>query len=492
MGLLSARVPWHGLVTVVATLSCAATLARAQLTRVYADTRVPEGGDAIFVWGVLGNTFDDAPDGGAIEQVRIDAVNVRVRLVRPSDGAVICDGADAASSSDYSSDIVFGNALQTRRTDVGEGWIRLDFVPAVSAIGAWVFDAGVCCSDSTRMRVFGQGGVELGLTPIVDGHAGIGVGVDGFLGAVDATGQGITSVIFECVDGDGVASTRYAIDHLQLRRWRPFVLNAPSAMLSCVDSYVTLASTPFPANGIWWEAFLPETGFVALGEGPTSVATFWGGRYEFLTCSQPIADELRIRARIQVGDGLMLTSDETVIDVLSGQTAAIASSPQSQNACVGETVELAATADGAAPVVMQWQIQSSVDESTFVSFRNGAFIDPISGKSLLVSGVLDPALHLTLGPEWLPGETVTVAAWASNLCGGELSQAAVITVDAACDQCPACAADFDQDGGITGGDIASFLGAWEVGNACADVDEDGGVTGSDLGAFFAVFEVGGC
>lgn len=491
MGWLSPRVPWQGLVT-VATLSCAASLAHAQLTRVYADPRVPEGGDAIFAWGVLGNSFDEGPDGGAIEQLRIDAVNVRVRLVRPSDGAIVCNGADAASSADYSSDVVFGNALQPSRADVGEGWIRLDFVPAVSAVGAWVFDAGACCSDSTRMRVFGPGGVELGLTPSVDGHPGTGVGVDGFLGAVDASGNGISSVIFECADGDGVASTRYALDHLQLRRRRPFVLNAPTAMLSCVDSYVTLASTPFPAGRIWWEAYLPETGFTALGEGPTSVATFWGGQYEFLTCSAPIADEVRIRARIQVGDGMMLTSDETVIEVVSGQRASITSGPLDQSACVGQAMELVAASAGTAPVVMQWQIQTSAEENTFVSMRDGAFIDPITGKSLLVAGVLDPALHLTFGPEWLPGETVTVAALASNLCGGERSQAAVLTVDGTCDQCPACAADFDQDGGITGGDIAAFLAAWEVGNACADVDSDGGVTGSDLGAFFAVFEVGGC
>ncbi len=59
-------------------------------------------------------------------------------------------------------------------------------------------------------------------------------------------------------------------------------------------------------------------------------------------------------------------------------------------------------------------------------------------------------------------------------------------------ECPACAADYDQDGGVTGGDIGAFFADFETGDSCADVDHDGGVTGGDLGAFFAVYEAGGC
>lgn len=58
--------------------------------------------------------------------------------------------------------------------------------------------------------------------------------------------------------------------------------------------------------------------------------------------------------------------------------------------------------------------------------------------------------------------------------------------------CPACAADYDQDGGVTGADIAAFFTDFESGAECADVDQDGGVTGGDIGAFFQVFEAGGC
>lgn len=58
--------------------------------------------------------------------------------------------------------------------------------------------------------------------------------------------------------------------------------------------------------------------------------------------------------------------------------------------------------------------------------------------------------------------------------------------------CPGCAADYDQDGGVTGSDIGAFFADYEQGLACADVDGDGGVTGGDLAFFFSVFEAGGC
>ncbi len=58
--------------------------------------------------------------------------------------------------------------------------------------------------------------------------------------------------------------------------------------------------------------------------------------------------------------------------------------------------------------------------------------------------------------------------------------------------CPPCAADFNQDGGVDGGDIESFFGAWEGGDACGDVNQDGGVDGGDIESFFGFWEAGGC
>jgi hypothetical protein len=58
--------------------------------------------------------------------------------------------------------------------------------------------------------------------------------------------------------------------------------------------------------------------------------------------------------------------------------------------------------------------------------------------------------------------------------------------------CPVCPADFDQDGGVTGADIAIFFEQFEQGAPCADTDLDGGVSPSDIATFFVAFEAGGC
>ncbi len=56
----------------------------------------------------------------------------------------------------------------------------------------------------------------------------------------------------------------------------------------------------------------------------------------------------------------------------------------------------------------------------------------------------------------------------------------------------ACAADFNQDGGVDGADVDAFFAAWEAGSAPADVNQDGGIDGADMGAFFEAWEAGGC
>ena len=67
--------------------------------------------------------------------------------------------------------------------------------------------------------------------------------------------------------------------------------------------------------------------------------------------------------------------------------------------------------------------------------------------------------------------------------------------DPACFTCPACPAylaDYNQDGGVTGDDVAAFFADYEAGGGCADTNVDGGITGDDIAAFFTAFEAGGC
>lgn len=58
--------------------------------------------------------------------------------------------------------------------------------------------------------------------------------------------------------------------------------------------------------------------------------------------------------------------------------------------------------------------------------------------------------------------------------------------------CAQCVADFNQDGGVDGSDIAAFFEQWESGLECADTNADGGIDGSDIEAFILAWESGGC
>ena len=55
-----------------------------------------------------------------------------------------------------------------------------------------------------------------------------------------------------------------------------------------------------------------------------------------------------------------------------------------------------------------------------------------------------------------------------------------------------CPADFNQDGGVDGGDVEAFFISWEAGAVPADVNADGGVDGSDVESFFTAWQAGGC
>ena len=61
-----------------------------------------------------------------------------------------------------------------------------------------------------------------------------------------------------------------------------------------------------------------------------------------------------------------------------------------------------------------------------------------------------------------------------------------------CTGCAPCAADYNQDGGVDGGDIAAFFPDWEASASCADVNLDGGIDGGDIESFFSLWQEGGC
>lgn len=51
-------------------------------------------------------------------------------------------------------------------------------------------------------------------------------------------------------------------------------------------------------------------------------------------------------------------------------------------------------------------------------------------------------------------------------------------------------ADFNEDGGVDGGDVEAFYAAWEAGEPTGDFNLDGGIDGSDVEAFFTSWEAG--
>ncbi len=70
-----------------------------------------------------------------------------------------------------------------------------------------------------------------------------------------------------------------------------------------------------------------------------------------------------------------------------------------------------------------------------------------------------------------------------------MTSASATLTAVSCDYCPA---DFNDDGGIDGSDVADFYVAWENADPAADTNQDGGVDGSDVDAFFIAWSNGGC
>lgn len=136
----------------------------------------------------------------------------------------------------------------------------------------------------------------------------------------------------------------------------------------------------------------------------------------------------------------------------------------------GSDATLAVSPGGSGPFRFQW-------------VKNGALMHDVDGK---ISGS-DSEMLVIYSVD--AADSASYECIVSNACESDTTSEHVISVGLCC---PMCAADFDQDGGISGGDIAAFFSDFEAGGACSDVDLDGGVTGSDIAAFFLVYEAGGC
>jgi hypothetical protein len=157
-------------------------------------------------------------------------------------------------------------------------------------------------------------------------------------------------------------------------------------------------------------------------------------------------------------------------------------------ACRGTPVPVEALVAGDAPVAIRWQVE---DASAVDDWRDldecSLFLDGVEWG--VVSGTTDATLTVTADPVGSAAmPQIRLRARLANACG---TATTLPTTLATC-QCLECPADFNQDGGIDGGDINAFFAAWEAGICDGDVNADGGVDSGDINTFFIAWEAGGC
>ena len=145
---------------------------------------------------------------------------------------------------------------------------------------------------------------------------------------------------------------------------------------------------------------------------------------------------------------------------------------------------LPAAAEQSAELKRQNLTQLITDAQMIVAGKVLRVVDGITPSGTVISGQGTPVLHLSNLSE---GDAGRYDLYFESQCVWQGNYLIVLT-----DCAPPCPADFNQDGGVDGSDVAAFFSAWENGDASADVNQDGGVDGSDIDPFFFAWENGGC
>ncbi|MEY3232475.1 MAG: hypothetical protein RL689_2564 [Planctomycetota bacterium] len=168
------------------------------------------------------------------------------------------------------------------------------------------------------------------------------------------------------------------------------------------------------------------------------------------------------------------------------QGPAVTGQPQNATTCQGGSATFTTT--GTDITSHQWRVETS--PGTWVALTGPSpFVHLGTGLSFDFAGATGPSLtvsNIQLGSQ---PPAVRFFDRVTGDCGSVDGNAATLTVES-CE--PPCPADFNQDGGVDGGDVAAFFIAWEAADTSADVNQDGGVDGGDLSTFFVAWEAGGC
>lgn len=166
----------------------------------------------------------------------------------------------------------------------------------------------------------------------------------------------------------------------------------------------------------------------------------------------------------------------------------VARQPLPKSLDAGETLTISATCasgyDFNGPVTFQWQRNGvPITDGPGGASTGGGIVSGASGA--LPSPTMNSTATLTITNSQ-PSDAGEYTITFSNSCGEETSTAAQITIETY------CPADFNQDGGVDGGDVEAFFLAWESADESADVNRDGGVDGNDVEVFFVAWEAGEC
>lgn len=167
----------------------------------------------------------------------------------------------------------------------------------------------------------------------------------------------------------------------------------------------------------------------------------------------------RHRNRFIVAGGLVLSGGLADTWELRGDPY-VQRPPSDTTVSAGETAAFDVGILNSAPFAIRWHKDGSPLSD------NGR----IFGSASVMLTILDAG----------PFDAGEYSATLTTACGSFSTAGAMLTV-----RCPA---DFNEDGGIDGGDVDAFFAQWENGNA--DFNQDGGVDGGDVIDFFDRWESG--
>lgn len=210
--------------------------------------------------------------------------------------------------------------------------------------------------------------------------------------------------------------------------------------------------------------------------------------------------------RSQTAEGIDFVGGSDSVIAAKGDTVSNAPANTTWNSFTGysRTFLSSDTNDSGQWIILGGTTTDGVNIGRIVSSFDGVLLSDRQPVDFDGDGVADDGVYADLnggtGLELFPvvlGSDGTVFAVvrlvdSDQPNGGAFLGEAIIRLGTPVSACSSCAADFDANGGVDGGDLAAFFADFEQGLPCADVDGNGGVDGGDLGLFFTLFEAGGC